>query len=345
MASKIGQQSSALALFEQIKEKPYLYSLFDVLRYVEAVNPDKPRLGESVKVTDDPILIRQQPSMAFAPATISKFVPGYKNQDQLYNLPYGVFGPNGPLPLHLTEYAYERELQEGDETFSRFADVFHHRMISLLFRAWANTQPSIGLDRPETNKFDQFVGAIAGTYVDDDRLGDRAIHPKLYRAGLFSQQTRSADGLETLLCDHFQLPFHVSQYSGGWLTLRNSDRFRIGSHGFANMLGENSCLGSGVYDCQHKFTITTGELSFEQFEKLLPSTESYKTLYDLITDYIGISFEWDLVLKLKASETPAWTLGQKGHLGWTNWLGESDDSNEISVVHLQSRSVMHYGVT
>jgi len=351
MASKSGQQSSAIDLFEQIKEKPYQYSLFDVLRYVEAVNPDKPRLGESVKVTEDPILIRQQPSMVFAPATISRFILGYKKQDQVFNFPYGFFGPNGPLPLHLTEYAYVRELHAGDDTLSRFADVFHHRLISLLYRAWANTQPTIGLDRPDTNKFDQYVAAIAGTYVDDERIGDRSIHPKLFRSGLFSQQARSADGLETLLCDHFQIPFHVSQYSGGWLTLGNNDRFRLGTYGFANILGENSCLGSKVYDCQHKFTVTTGDLTFEQFERLLPSTETYKTLYELITEYIGISFEWDLVLKLKAIETPKWTLGQEGRLGWTNWLGESEKSQEalqdacqdVVAVQLQSRSVMHYG--
>jgi len=343
MASKSGQQSTALALLEQIQEKPYQYNLFDVLRYVEATYSDTPRLGESLKVSDDPIFIRQQPSMAFAPATISKFIPGYKEQDQLFNFPYGVFGPNGPLPLHLTEYAYGRELQEGDDTFSRFADVFHHRMISLLYRAWANTQPTIEMDKPKTNKFDQYVAAIAGTYVDDERLGDTSIHSKIFRAGLFNQQTRSADGLETLLSDYFQVTFYVSQYSGGWLTLNKKDHFQLGAYGYANSLGKNSCLGSKVYDCQHKFTLTTEVLSFSKFERFLPSTESYKTLYELITEYVGITFEWDLTLKLKASETPHWSLGKEGRLGWTNWLGETEGSQEHVEVQLQSRSVMHYG--
>ena len=345
MASKSGQQSSALELFEQIKDEPYHFNLFDLLRYVEAIHVDAPRLGESVKVSDDPIFIRQQPSMAFAPATISRFVPGYKKQDQVFNWPYGIFGPNGPLPLHLTEYAFERELHHGDDTLSRFADIFHHRMISLLYRAWANTQPTIGMDRPEANKFDQYVAAIAGTYVDEDRLGDKAIYPKAYRAGLFSQQARSADGLETLLSDYFQMPFYVSQYSGGWLSLSSKDRFRLGTYSYANSLGENSCLGSKVYDCQHKFTLSTGVLTLAQFERLLPSTESYKTLYDLVTEYIGITFEWDLILRLKATETPQWSLGQEGRLGWTNWLGKTKNTQDVVEVQLQSRSVVHYGLS
>jgi len=345
MASKSRAQSPALDFFEQLEAEPYRYDLFDVLRFVEATYGDQPRLGESVKASDDPVYIRQQPSMSFAPATISRFIPGHKNQDQVFNLPYGIFGPNGPLPLHLTEYAFEREHHHNDDTLSRFADIFHHRMISLLYRSWANTQPSIEMDRPTTNKFDQYTAALAGTYVEEDRIGDQEIHPKLFRAGLFNQQVRSADGLETLVSDYFQLDFKVSQYSGGWLTLNETDHFAPGRYGFANSLGENTCLGSKVYDCQHKFTLTTEPLSFKQFERLLPGTESYKTLYDLITDYIGITFEWDLILKLNASEIPQWSLGQEGQLGWTNWLGDSKPDKEVVEVELKSRSVMHYGLS
>lgn len=337
MGSTNRQQSSALELLEQIKEEPYRHDLFGLLRYMEAIHGDMPRLGESVKVSEDPIIIRQQPSMAFAPSTISKFIPGYKEQDQVFNFPYGIFGPNGPLPLHLTEYAYERELQNGDDTFSRFADVFHHRMISLLYRAWANTQPVIGMDRPKTNRFDQYVAAIGGIFVEENQAGDCSLYPKIFRAGLFSQQTRSADGLETLLSDYFQMPFHVSQYSGGWLSLTNKDHFLLGTYGQANILGENTCLGSKVFDCQHKFTLATNALDFIQFERLLPNTQSYRTLYELISEYAGIALEWDLVLKLKAPETPAWSLGEQGKLGWTLWLGETDLSQEMVEVQLQSR--------
>ena len=345
MAGTSRQQPSALELFEQIKEQPYHYSLFDVLRYVEAVYSDMPRLGESVKASDDPVYIRQQPSMAFAPASISRFVPGYKKQDQIFNFPYGIFGANGPLPLHLTEYAYERELQNNDDTLSRFADVFHHRMVSLLYRAWANVQPTISMDRPKSNRFDQYVGAIAATYIDEENLGNTSNYSKLFRAGLFNQQSRSADGLETLLSDYFKMTFSISQYSGGWLPLERKDCFRLGSYGFANSLGENSCLGARVYDCQHKFTLSTGALTFKQFERLLPSSDAYSVLYSLISEYIGVSFEWDLVLKLKSSEAPKWSLGQEGRLGWTNWLGATDSSEDLIEVELQSRSIMHYGLS
>ncbi len=347
MAGEGGQQPSALELFEQIKESPYQFPLFDTLRFIEATYSNSPRLGESVKASDDPVYIRQEPSMAFAPATVCKFIPGYKAQDQLYNWAYGVFGPNGPMPLHITEYAREREIHHNDDTFSRFADIFHHRMISLLYRAWANTQPTIAMDRPGSNVFDQYVGAVAGIFVDEERVGDATLPPKLFRAGLYKQETRSADGLETLLSDYFGISLQVNQYSGGWLAIRKTDRFVLGRHGFANRLGENSCLGEKVYDCQHKFEIESGILSFQQFSRLLPNTDAFRLFYELVTDYIGIAFEWDLKLRLSKPEVPQWSLGQEGQLGWTLWLGDveksADTEQECVEVLLHSRSANHYG--
>jgi len=364
MASESGQQSFALELLENIRQTPYEYNFFDVLRYLEASQADGPRLGESVKGSDDPVYIRQQPSMAFSPATISRFVPGYQEQDQIFNWPYGIFGSNGPMPLHITEYAFERELHHGDDTFSRFADVFHHRMVSFLYRAWANTQPTIEMDRPTTNKFDQYVGAIAGLNVDVDKFGggerdvDDERYRKLFRAGLYNQQVRSADGLETLLSGFFKFPFYVSQYSGDWLPLGDKNQFRLGTYGYANGLGTTSCLGDKMYDCQNKFSLSTGVLNETQFERLLPGGDSYKSLYELVTSYVGIAFEWDLTLKIVASEIPKPSLGEGAQLGLNLWLGdvekqnidEIDSAQESAVpsinvleVNLQSRSANHYG--
>lgn len=54
---------------------------------------------------------------------------------------FGLGGPNGPLPLHLTEYMRERQRNHADPTSKRFLDVFHHRLLSLFYRAWAEARP------------------------------------------------------------------------------------------------------------------------------------------------------------------------------------------------------------
>ena len=58
-----------------------------------------------------------------------------------------LFGPSGPLPLHLTEYAYERQHQHGDRTWTGFANMLQHRLAVLFYRAWANAQSIISLDK------------------------------------------------------------------------------------------------------------------------------------------------------------------------------------------------------
>ena len=66
---------------------------------------------------------------------------------------FGLFGPNGPLPIHLTEYARERLQHGGDATLCRFLDVFHHRFLALFYKAWAQAQPHVNRDRPAQDRF------------------------------------------------------------------------------------------------------------------------------------------------------------------------------------------------
>ena len=107
------------------------------LRHVQ----DMPRVGESISPRQDPVRFGQNPSLAFAPATLESFSPatdGLPARLQVYFL--GLFGPNGPLPFHLTEFAHERLHAHRDPSLTRFLDVFHHRMLSLFYRAWANSR-------------------------------------------------------------------------------------------------------------------------------------------------------------------------------------------------------------
>src|SRR6478609_2460492 len=77
----------------------------------------------------------------------------YQALPRLYVTFGGMFGPQGPLPLHLTEYARDRIINSADPTFARFLDIFHHRMLSLVYRAWADAQPTVQFDRPESDRF------------------------------------------------------------------------------------------------------------------------------------------------------------------------------------------------
>ncbi len=91
--------------------------------------------------------------MDFAPAAISGLHPGNDGRPPRVEVRFlGLFGPNGPLPLHLTDYARERIKHGGDATFARFADMFHHRILLLVLSRLgagaADGQPRSAEGRP-----------------------------------------------------------------------------------------------------------------------------------------------------------------------------------------------------
>jgi type VI secretion system protein ImpH len=260
--------------------------------------------------------------MAFAPATLSAFDPGDGSRPpRLSEYFLGLFGPHGPLPVHLTEYARDRSRQHGDRTFARFADLFHHRILSLFYRAWADTQPTISFDRPETDRFNVYLGAQFGLGMPS--LWNRDAAPdlaKFHYAGRLVCQTRNPEGLEAILADFFKLPMRVDPFVGHWLPLDEAGRCRLGETPATGLLGMTAVIGERVWDCQHRFRIVMGPMNLEEFQRFLPGSDSLRRLVAWVRNYVGDELLWDVNLILKKEEVPPLQLGEGTRLGWTTWL-------------------------
>jgi len=88
----------------------------------------------------------------------------------------GLFGPNGPLPLHLTQLALDRQRQ-GDFTLTNFANIFHHRFLCFFYRAWSCTRVAPDLDRPGHQRFATFIASFFGG--GSESLQNRAVEFQL----------------------------------------------------------------------------------------------------------------------------------------------------------------------
>lgn len=311
-------------LIEAVEEKPHEFGFFPLLRLIECLCADKPRLGKSLRPVEDPIRIGQEPATCFESASLTAFEAAKgARPPRLTVRCLGLLGPNGPLPLHLTEYALERRFRHGDRTFARFLDLFHHRMLSLFYRAWANTEPTVSFDRPESDRFSYYVGAFAGLGMSALRQRDPISDlTKLHYSGWLSGQTKCAEGLQEILSDYFDMPVCIEPFSGGWLTLPAESVCRLGLDPENGSLGRSTVCGSRVWDCQHKFRIILGPLGFGDYESLLPVGKRIGRLVALVRNYIGDDLLWDLQLILKRTETPVVRLNDKFRLGWTTWLGQ-----------------------
>lgn len=321
MDATVGHEADALAFCRALADAPYRYDFYQTLRRFECLHQAKPRWGEARRPVDEPVRLGQDPELSFAPAPLSSFAVAHGGRPPRLGVRlFGLVGPNGPLPLHLTEYARERLLHAGDPTLARFLDLFHHRFLALFYRAWAQAQPHVNFDRPREDRFAVYIGSLFGlsrpAYRDRDTVPDLA---KYFHVGTLIRQTRNADGLAGLLQHFFGAPVRVQEFVGHWMPLGPREQTRLGADGA--VLGAGAVAGRRVWDRQHKMRIHIGPLSFQQYEDFLPGGARLQQLVDWVRLYLNFELEWDVRLSLMRSAVPPARLGAGRRLGWTTWLG------------------------
>jgi type VI secretion system protein ImpH len=309
-------------LIDKMVKHPYGFDFFLAVRLIESQRPDLPRVGFSFLPPEDPVRFFQKPSMRFAPASLDSVQPGPADSvPRMAVTFFGLFGPNAPMPPHITEYVLERELHHKDFTITAFFNLFHHRLISHFYRAWASSQKSVDLDRPSDQHFATYIGSLFG--VGMEALQNRDAVPdyaKLFFAGRLASQTRNAEGFEAILHEYFHIPAEVQPFAGRWLTLPPDSVCRLGESPQSGSLGVNTILGSRFWDCQLSFRMRFGPMSLADYERMLPNGDTFERLKCWVLNYCGEHFFWDSQLVLRASEVPGTRLGHSTRLGWTSWL-------------------------
>jgi len=319
MAGEDRRQARALALLAALEAEPHRFDLFQAIRRLECAFRDHPRFGEAARAAEEPVRLGQEPSLAFPDRQIASLSRREEGPPRLSTFTFGVFGPNGPLPLHLSEYARERLRNAGDATFARFLDVFHHRMLALFYRAWAQAEPTVWRDRPPLDRFAVWVGSLLGIGLPSTRgrdlVSDRT---KLHYAGLLARQTRDAGGLAAVVGDLYRVPARVEEFVGEWVEIPPAHRSRLGRVNCT--LAADAVLGTRAWLRTGKFRVVLGPLRRRDFEGFLPGSGRLDELASLVRCYAGDELTWDLELVLARSEWRGMALGG-ARLGWDSWVG------------------------
>jgi type VI secretion system protein ImpH len=323
MADAIGPTGEHLSWLEELAREPRAFDFHVVLRRIESLSRGAPRLGEALRPSEEPVRIGQAPSLSFEPTAVTDFAPAEGSSPGRLGVSFfGMWGPNGPLPVHLTEYARDRARQIGDRTLIRFVDVFHHRMLLLFHRAWAQTQPAAMLDRPEADRFGAYLGSLFGLGFegtrDRDAFPDRA---KLYYAGRFAAATRGAEGLREVIADYFGISTQIEEFVGEWLPLSNDSRWHLGLPG-SSVLARTAIVGGRVWSRTDRFRIVLGPLTRMEFGRLLPGAEDMVVLTALVRLYTNDEWGWDVRLTLGSADAEPMCLARGARLGWTSRIGE-----------------------
>lgn len=318
-------------LLADVQERPWAHDFFALLRRIDALRPDAPRTGEALRPLQEALRLAQPPELDFAPAPLARMERRADGVPRLAVRFFGLLGPQGPMPLHFTEYVRERAHQHGDRAPAHFLDLFHHRMLGLFYRAWAQAQPVVQHDRPGADRYRAWLGAAAG-------LPARAALPApalAYQAGLLSGRSRHAEALVKVLGQYFDVPVGVTPHAGHWLPLPAEDRSRLGfarsraeaARLPAAQLGASATAGSRVWDRQFRFRLRLGPLPLARHDGFLPGGAAWQPLLEWMRLLTSAELSWELELDLIEAQRPEPRLGARSRglagarLGVACWLG------------------------
>lgn len=302
---------------------PLRRGFYASLSALESQNPEFPRLGEALRPQREPVRVGQWPFMNFAVRELAR-LDSQDDGPRLYFQNFGLLGPQGALPLHLTEYALNRIQHAKDPTFTEFLNVFHHRMYLLFYRAWANAQPHIGWRAEDLNPYSRCAADLSGhgaevfgnqmEMLDSRRIGG---------AAHLTRSSRSREGLERWLRGALGLEVKAFDHVGQWLSLSKEDTWRLGQG--PQQLGQSVLLGRRCLDVHFTVDIDYGPMTFKRYVELLPGQGQRRILDEAVACYLGLEFDWQHCLLLQAQEIPPCKLSKQGvALGRTAWLGKWD---------------------
>ncbi len=346
------REASLQALFADVKEAPWRHDFFALLRRIECLRPASPRFGQALRPSQEAIRLGQEAELDFAPAALASltFEGGSGNANgtaapRLGVRFFGLLGSQGPMPLHLTEYVRERQRFRNDPTAARFLDIFHHRMLALFYRAWAQSQPTAQQDRPGDDRFAAWLGATFGLGAEARRQGRLSENARLFQAGLLGSRSRHPEGLTKLLAQHFGVPARIESHVAHRMPIDADDRSRLGfaqnrperAASAAAVLGASANAGSRVLDRQYRFRIQLGPLSLAQYVGFLPGGAAWPQLVDWVHQYVGLGLMWDVQLRLDTLQVPEPRLGRRLALGVSSWLGGPAPTGSRSRPHRDLR--------
>lgn len=311
---------------EELRSEPYRFDFFAVMRELERSAKDKPRIGDSSVLADEIVEITQPPFLEFPASNIADYQDRPSGTPRVTARFLGFFGPQGALPLSTTIEAYGWS-QGRDPSFEAFTNIFATRFLQLFFRAWADAHPIAQFDRPEKDRFFDYLASLAGFGTPALRARDTVDDiAKVGFAGLMSSTVRSAARLRRLIRGVFKVEVDVEERIGTWLLFEPGDRLALGSTG--STLGVDTLLGERVYSINDKIRVSIEARDLEQYKKFLPTGELFDNLADLIFFYIGYRCEYDVQLSLPVRCAEPARLGVSGQLGWTAWMSPDPDADE-----------------
>ncbi|NYZ17598.1 type VI secretion system baseplate subunit TssG [Azospirillum sp. RWY-5-1] len=358
------RRRSPASVIDRLFRDPRRFEFFQAVRLLEwqaardqrdlRLEPRKP-VGRDHDPRREVVRLATEPSLTFPGNEIATAeAPAGGKPGTLTVTFLGLVGPVGVLPQHYTEHVI-RALRQRSRSLRDFLDLFHHRSLSLFYRAWAKYRLPVAYERmpersnghaadPVTTAVAAFAGVATPGLQHRLAVEDSTL---LHYAGLLSGEVRSATGLQSMLSDFLGRPVAIDTFVGGWLTIAPEGQSRLPTAdepmGQYCRLGFDSVAGERAWDVQGRFRIRVGPLDLPTFAAFMPEGRDMARLRDLVRFAVGPELDFDVEVTLAAASVPQCRLadgadddtnvGLESRLGWNSWLmhGPSPEDRKDAV--------------
>jgi type VI secretion system protein ImpH len=296
-----------------LRDAPTSFGFFQAVRLLSRLRPGRARVGGWADPKDEVVRFAVQPTLAFPPSELHALdLPddGDRRAARMHVHFIGLTGAQGVLPLAYTEHVMVRT-RARDTAFRDFLDLFHHRVVSLFYRAWEQARFAIAAEERREDRLHDHLRDLAG--MGTPALRDRLPVPDAslaFYAGLLAGRTRPADGLSRLIGDYFGVHAEVVQFIGAWRRLDRGGQCALGDEGAAGRLGWG-VIGDEAWDPQARVRLRLGPLTRSQYDAFQPGGEAYDALVGLCRLYADDQVEVEAQLVLARDEVPPVVLGAR----------------------------------
>jgi type VI secretion system protein ImpH len=310
-------------LMQALHDKPHAFSFFQAVqllqRYLGGAS-----VGGQASASEESLRLKPAVSMSFPAADLLAVEVGKAASTRprytIVTSFLGLYSSDSPLPTSYTEDLFWKENRQ--DAVRDFIDIFHHRALSLFYRAWEKYRFAVQFRHQGLDEFSRRVysliglgtlGLVKSTGLPSVRL--------LHFAGLIARNPHSAAALTDLLREYFSLPdITIKQCVERWVRIESSQLNHLGKRNCA--LGRTLTIGGQVRDMGGKFRVVVGPLALPDFFRFLPVSTDYAALINLTRFYVPDRLDFDIELKLLAKEAPPLCLSSESPLclGWTSCL-------------------------
>jgi type VI secretion system protein ImpH len=300
--------AGAARMARALGDEAAAYSFFQAVRLLGRLHPDRAPVGEWASPGDEVVRFAASTSLGFPTSEIESLTlpPGEDGDpvDRPARMVVSFFGLTGPqsvLPHVYTEHAAARAAVR-DTAFRDFLDLFHHRLLSLFYRAWEQARFAVAAEAGRDDRLFEHLLDLAG-------LGTAAHRRRLpipdemlaFNAGVLALRSRPADGLAGLIADHFGVPASIEQFVGEWRQIDWTGQCTLGTDDDAACLGLG-VIGDAAWDPHARVRLRLGPLTRAQYDAFLPGGAEHETLRALATFYADAQVGVDAQLVLAGHE-------------------------------------------